>query len=84
MLQWVSKFQMKKIRVLPWPAGSSNFSPMDNFWDYLVHNVLAHRGHFTTTAELERAIYAEWDAVAQDAFAKFIDSMSYRTFGAIS
>lgn len=76
-------FEQKKIRVLPWPARSPDLNPMENVWGYLAQKVYAHGRQFHTVDELERTIYAEWDAIPQDFLKKLINSMPNRIFKTI-
>ncbi|GFT58646.1 transposable element Tcb1 transposase [Trichonephila clavipes] len=67
----VSQDCLRAITTLPWPARSSDLSPMDYIWDHLGRRV----GHPTSLSELEARLQQIWNEMSQDIIQNLYASM---------
>ena len=66
------------IHVLPWPALSSNLSPIEHLWDELGRRVRHRKNPPETLQELRDALVYEGNNIPQACIQRLIDSMRRR------
>ena len=67
-----------KIELLPWPARSPDFNPIEKIWGILVRSVYANSRQFDTLQELTRCIKLEWSKLEPALLYRLAHSMFKR------
>ncbi|GFV43103.1 transposable element Tcb2 transposase [Trichonephila clavipes] len=70
----VSQDCLRTVAILPWPAQSSDLSPIEHIWDHLGRRV----GHPTSLNELEARLQQIWNEMSQDIIQNLYVSMPNR------
>ena len=76
-------FQTENIRVLPWPAVSPDFNPMENLWGIISRRVYAEGRQFQGENELRLAIQEAWDSIPLETLQTLCNSIPGRIFDVI-
>ncbi|GFX97624.1 transposable element Tcb2 transposase [Trichonephila clavipes] len=67
----VSQDCLRPVTTIPWPACSSDLSPIEHIWDHLGRRV----GHPASLNELEARLQEEWNEMSQDIIQNLYASM---------
>ena len=73
--KWLETHQ---IRLMEWPARSSDLNPIENVWSFMVRHVYSQGRQFLTVDALEDAIFKAWTAVDKSLAVKLCLSMPKR------
>ena len=66
--------QGRKVSVLPWPAKSLDFNPIEHVWDLLDRRVRARAIPPRNVRELAGALVEEWGIISQEELAHLVQS----------
>ncbi len=69
-------FDENSIDVLPWPARSSDLSPIEHIWNIVDGKLAAE--HISNMLELETAVVKAWNAIEPSTCSNLIESMPKR------
>jgi transposase len=70
--------QDRNVSVLPWPAKSPDFNPIEHVWDLLDRRVRARDIPHRNVRELAGALVEEWGSISQQKLANLVQSMRRR------
>ncbi|QRV94906.1 DDE superfamily endonuclease [Ceratobasidium sp. AG-Ba] len=73
--KWLSD---RKVKVLPWPAGSPDLNIIEHVWAHLKEKVRAHRPSPRNKAELWNVTHQEWKSIKPSYIAGLYDSLPRR------
>ncbi|GFX91725.1 transposable element Tcb1 transposase [Trichonephila clavipes] len=63
------------IELLPWPAHSPDFLPIDNTWSMVAQRLTQITPSVSTSAQLWQRVEASWSAVLQEHIQSLIESI---------
>ena len=68
----------RDIDIMPWPAHSPDFNPIENLWDIVDTNVRKHHKDFINDDALADAVTQEWKNISIVIIHNLIESMPRR------
>ncbi|KFM68254.1 Transposable element Tcb1 transposase, partial [Stegodyphus mimosarum] len=77
-------FVNRQIELLPWPARSSDLSPIDNMWSMVAERLAQITSQAATPGQLWQRVEAAWSAVPQEHIQSLFEPMPRRVVAVIS
>ncbi|GFY34905.1 transposable element Tcb1 transposase [Trichonephila clavipes] len=77
-------FVNHQIELLPWPARSTDLSPIENMWSLVAQRLTQITPPAATLDQLWQRVEAAWSAVPQEHIQSFFESMSRHVAAEIS
>ncbi|GFV01259.1 transposable element Tcb1 transposase [Trichonephila clavipes] len=78
-IEWTF-LDMKKVRLLPWPAFSTDISTIENVWSMVDERLSRQHTSVTTVDELWHRVEAAWASVYGHALQSLFDSTHRRCY----